>query len=181
LLGTEGERVRQKKRFDGLDVLVAERGSALLATAVLLTGNRVAGEDLLQVALERLMRNWSRVQGDKEGYLRRTLYHLAVDRWRLRRRRPEVLTEIEPPGQADGTEALHLRQALIQALAMLPPRQRAVLVLRYWEQHSEAESAELLGCSVGTVKSTASRGLTRLRELTAFWALEDAGMNGVGR
>ncbi|WP_073832755.1 SigE family RNA polymerase sigma factor [Micromonospora sp. CB01531] len=173
--------MRRKKRFEGLDVLVAERGSALLAAAVLLTGSRAAGEDLVQAALERLIRNWSRVHGDKEGYLRRTLYHLAVDRWRLRRRRPEVLTEIEPPGQADGTEALHLRQVLIQALALLPPRQRAVLVLRYWEQLSEAEAAEVLGCSVGTVKSTASRGLARLRELTAYWVLEDAGLNGAGR
>ncbi|MFD2764234.1 SigE family RNA polymerase sigma factor [Micromonospora eburnea] len=171
----------RKQRFEGLDVLVAERGRALLAAAVLLTGSRAAGEDLVQAALERLMRNWSRVHGDKEGYLRRTLYHLAVDRWRLRRRRPEVLTEVEPLDQSDGTEALHLRQALIQALALLPPRQRAVLVLRYWEQRSEAEAAELLGCSVGTVKSTASRGLTRLRELTADWALEGAGMNGAGR
>jgi len=59
--------------------------------------------------------------------------------------------------------------ALSRALALLPPRQRAVLVLRYWEQLSEAEAAELLGCSVGTVKSTASRGLSRLRELTATW------------
>ncbi|MFI5485690.1 SigE family RNA polymerase sigma factor [Micromonospora echinaurantiaca] len=164
----------RKRRFDGLDVLVAERGSALLATAVLLTGSRVAGEDLVQAALERLMRNWGRVHGDKEGYLRRALYHLAVDRWRLRRRRPEVLAEIEPPSQGDGTDALHVRQALTQALALLPPRQRAVLVLRYWEQCSEAETAEVLGCSVGTVKSSASRGLARLRELTAGWALEEA-------
>ncbi|MET7952300.1 SigE family RNA polymerase sigma factor [Micromonospora sp. NPDC005324] len=173
--------MRRKKRFDGLDILVVERGSALLATAVLLTGSRVAGEDLFQLALERLMRNWNRVQDDKEGYLRRTLYHLAVDRWRLRRRRPEVLTEFEPPSQADGIEGLHLRQALIQGLAMLPPRQRAVLVLRYWEQLNESETAEVLGCSVGTVKSSASRGLTRLRKITANWALEDAGMNGAGR
>ncbi|MFG2058650.1 SigE family RNA polymerase sigma factor [Micromonospora sp. NPDC048930] len=171
----------RKKRFEGLDVLVAERGGALLATAVLLTGSRAAGEDLVQAALERLMRNWSRVHGDKEGYLRRTLYHLAVDRWRLRRRRPEVLIWIEPPGQPDGTDALHLRQALIQALGLLPPRQRAVLVLRYWEQYSEAEAADLLGCSVGTVKSTASRGLTRLREITADWALDAAGMKGAAR
>lgn len=169
------------KRFEGLDALVAERGSALLATAVLLTGSRVAGEDLVQAALERLMRNWHRVHGDKEGYLRRTLYHLAVDRWRLHRRRPEVLADVDPPGQPDGTDALHLRQALVQALGLLPPRQRAVLVLRYWEQLSEAEAAEVLGCSVGTVKSTASRGLTRLRELTADWAIEDAGVMGAGR
>jgi RNA polymerase sigma-70 factor (sigma-E family) len=174
--------VRWKKRFEGLDVLVAERGNALLATAVLLTGNRAAGEDLLQAALERLMRHWNRVQGDREGYLRRTLYHLAVDQWRSRRRRPEVLTSVEPPGQPDGTDALHLRQALIGALAQLPPRQRAVLVLRYWEQRTEAEAAELLGCSIGTVKSTASRGLTRLREITASWAVEDTpAWNGAGR
>jgi RNA polymerase sigma factor (sigma-70 family) len=68
---------------------------------------------------------------------------------------------------------VHLRQTLVQALSALPPRQRAVLVLRYWEQRTEAESAELLGCSVGTVKSTASRGLSRLREITADWRIDD--------
>lgn len=100
----------RKKRFEGLDLLVAERGDALLGTAVLLTGSRTGGEDLLQAALERLMRSWSRVHGDKEGYLRRTLYHLAVDQWRRRGRRPEVLAEVEPPGQPDGTDALVLRR-----------------------------------------------------------------------
>ncbi|SIN41756.1 SigE family RNA polymerase sigma factor [Micromonospora cremea] len=174
--------MRWKKRFEGLDTLVADRGSALLATAVLLTGSRAAGEDLVQAALERLMRHWSRVHGDKEGYLRRTLYHLAVDQWRSRRRRPEVLAQVEPPGEPDGTDALHLRQALMQALATLPPRQRAVLVLRYWEQCSEAEAAEILGCSIGTVKSTASRGLSRLREVTAAWTVDDVpASNGARR
>jgi RNA polymerase sigma factor (sigma-70 family) len=67
-----------------------------------------------------------------------------------------------------------LRHALVEALGTLPPRQRAVLVLRYWEQFSEAETAEMLGCSVGTIKSTASRGLSRLREVTATWAVDDA-------
>ncbi|MFC0509074.1 SigE family RNA polymerase sigma factor [Micromonospora costi] len=173
--------MRGKRRFEGLDTLVAERGAALLATAILLTGSRAAGEDLLQAALERLMRHWHRIDGDREGYLRRTLYHLAVDQWRRRGRRPEVLAEVEPPGQPDGTDALHLRQALVQALATLPPRQRAVLVLRYWEQLTEAESAAVLGCSVGTVKSTASRGLSRLREVTAAWARDDApAWNGAG-
>jgi len=162
--------VRWKRTFEGLDALVAERGNALLATATLLTGSRAAGEDLLQAALERLMRQWHRVTESKEGYLRRTLYHLAIDQWRSRRRRPEVLAGVEPPGQSDGTEALHLRQALVAALGQLPPRQRAVLVLRYWEQYSEAETAEILGCSIGTVKSSASRGLARLREITAEWA-----------
>lgn len=174
--------MRWTRRFEGLDTLVAERGSALLATAVLLTGSSAAGEDLLQAALERLMRSWSRIHGDKEGYLRRTLYHLAVDQWRRRKRRPEVLIDVEPVGQPDSTDALHLRQALVQALAQLPPRQRAVLVLRYWEQCSDAEAAETLGVSLGTVKSTASRGLSRLRELTAAWAVEDTRTwNGAGR
>ena len=185
VLASDGRRTRvgRKNSYEGLDALVAERGSALLGTAVLLAGSRAAGEDLLQAALERLVRHWGRVRGDdKEGYLRRTLYHLAVDQWRSRRRRPEVLAEVEPPGQPDGTDAVHLRHALVQSLATLPPRQRAVLVLRYWEQLSEAEAAEVLGCSVGTVKSTASRGLARLRELTAAWDAEDVqAWNGAGK
>jgi RNA polymerase sigma-70 factor (sigma-E family) len=152
----------------------------LLATAILLTGSRSAGEDLLQAALERLMRRWNGVHGDKEGYLRRTLYNLAVDQWRGRKRRPEVLAEVEAADRADGADNLHLRYALMEALATLPPRQRAVLVLRYWEQFSEVETAEMLGCSVGTVKSSASRGLSRLREATTAWAVDDTGVrNGV--
>jgi RNA polymerase sigma-70 factor (sigma-E family) len=159
------------RRFDGLDRLVAERGSALLGAAVLLTGSQAAGEDLLQAALERLMRSWGRVREDRERYLRRTMYHLAIDQWRRRRRRPEAFIDYEPPGRPDATDAVDLRDALSRALAQLPPRQRAVLVMRYWEQLSEAEVAEMLGCSVGTVKSTASRGLSRLRELTETWEI----------
>src|SRR5215813_113126 len=105
------------RRFDGLDTLVAERGNALLAAAVLLTGSRTAGEDLLQAALERLMRSWGRVREDRERYLRRTMYHLAIDQWRRRRRRPEVFIDYEPPDRPDGTHALDLRDALSRALA----------------------------------------------------------------
>jgi len=119
------------------------------------------------------MRRWNSINGeDKEGYLRRTLYHLAIDQWRARRYRREVPIITEPPGRPDGTEDLHLRQALVQALMTLPPRQRAVLVLRYWEQFTEAQAAQTLGCSIGTVKSSASRGLARLREVTAAWDVE---------
>lgn len=174
--------MRSESGFAGLDALVAHRGGALLATATLLAGSPAAGEDLLQAALERVMRHWHRVKDEPEIYLRRTIYHLAVDQWRARRRRPEVLgmtqTELEAAalvaaGQPDGTDAVHLRLALIQGLAQLPPRQRAVLVLRYWEQRSESEAADMLGCSVGTVKSSASRGLARLREMTADWTAAD--------
>jgi RNA polymerase sigma-70 factor (sigma-E family) len=172
----------RSRRFDGLDTLVAERGSALLASAVLLTGSRAAGEDLLQEALERLMRSWGRVREDRERYLRRIMYHLAIDQSRRRRRRPEVFTGYEPAGRPDASDAIDLRDALDRALARLPPRQRAVLVLRYWEQLSEAETAEMLSCSVGTVKSTASRGLSRLRELTAAWDIDLATtLNGRGQ
>jgi len=174
--------VRAEEGFEGLDTLVAHRGGALLATATLLAGSPAAGEDLLQAALERVMRHWHRVKEEPEIYLRRTIYHLAVDQWRARRRRPEVfgktVTELElaaqRAGQPDGTDAVHLRLALIQGLAQLPSRQRAVLVLRYWEQLSESEAAEVLGCSLGTVKSSASRGLARLRVVTAAWAVEDS-------
>jgi RNA polymerase sigma factor (sigma-70 family) len=128
------------------------------------------------------MRSWSRVREDRERYLRRTMYHLAIDQWRRRRRRPEVFIEHEPPGRSDAIDALDVREALTQALAQLPPRQRAVLVLRYWEQLTEAEAAETLGCSVGTVKSTASRGLARLRELTSSWDISHTTTsNGTGR
>jgi len=162
-----------RNSFEGLDRLVAERGNGLLATAILLAGGRAAGEDLLQAALERLMRHWHRLDGDREAYLRRTLYHLSIDQWRLRRRRPEVPLDKELPGGFDAAETVQLRHALMQALATLPPKQRAVLVLRYWEQLSESEAAKVLGCSLGTVKSTASRGLARLREVMAAWTVEE--------
>jgi RNA polymerase sigma-70 factor (sigma-E family) len=173
--------VRSEESFKGLDALVANRGGALLATATLLAGSPAAGEDLLQAALERLMRHWHRVRGEPEIYLRRTIYHLAVDQWRSRRRHPEVLgrsgSDLDVAVQPDGTDRLNLRLALIQGLAQLPPRQRAVLVLRYWEQLSESEAADMLGCSLGTVKSSASRGLARLREVTAAWAIEGTPAN----
>ena len=157
--------------YAGLADLIRDRGRDLLAAATLLAGGRTAGEDLLQAALERTMRAWRRIDGDREGYLRRTMYHLAVDGWRLRSRRPEVLATVEPPAQPDAADGVALRQALVQALGRLPPKQRAALVLRYWEQLSESEAAEVLGCSVGTVKSNTSRGLARLREIAAAQAL----------
>jgi len=150
-----------------LEQFVAERGDRLLRTAALLAGSRDAGEDLLQSALERLLRNRRRIDGDPEAYVRRTLYNLAVDGWRRQRlwQRKAVLTDPGPP--ADLTSAVDLRDAVIRMLAQVPPRQRAILVLRYFEELSEAETAQALGCSVGAVKSATSRGLARLRESTA--------------
>jgi len=152
-----------------LELFLAERGEPLLRTAVLLAGSRDAGEDLLQAALERLLRRWRTIEGDPEGYLRRTLYHLAADNWRQQRARRKRLRLLQAGAGAavgDGTAEVDLRDSLVRLLMQLPPRQRAVIVARYWEQLTEAESAQVLGCSLGTVKSAASRGLRRLRELS---------------
>jgi RNA polymerase sigma-70 factor (sigma-E family) len=154
------------KRFAALEILLAERGDELLAAATLLTGRRDAGEDLLQHALERVLRRWSRIDGDPEGYLRRTMYNLAVDRWRRLGRRLEIFGTDPVVAVDDRTESLGIRDAILRALATLPPRQRAVLILRYFEERSMAEVAETLGCSVGTVKSSASRGLAQLRDIS---------------
>jgi RNA polymerase sigma-70 factor (sigma-E family) len=155
---------------DKLERFIAERGRPLLAAAKLLTGSQEAAEDLLQAALERLIRHWSRIEGDPEGYLRRTLYNLAADGWRRRRTRIAGLRRLGAAARsgsvADQTEIVDLRDALIRQLLTLPPRQRAVLVLRYWEGLTETEAAALLGCSPGTIKSATSRGLARLRQQT---------------
>ena len=157
-------------RYDDLTAFLDARGDALLRTAVLLAPGREAGEDLLQEALERLLRKWHKVDGDPEGYLRRVMYNRAVDGWRSRARRPEVLgiPEVlglpEEASVADHASLLDLRLALIAALELLTPRQRAAIVARYWEQLSEAETAAALGCSVSAVKAAAARGLRTLRE-----------------
>jgi RNA polymerase sigma factor (sigma-70 family) len=117
--------------------------------------------------LERLLRHWRRLDGDPESYVRRTLYNLAADGWRRQQvlKRKAVLLEPDPP--ADPAITVDDRDAVVRVLVRLPPRPRAVLVLRYFEQLTEAETAEALGCSVGTAKSAAARGLIRLREMTA--------------
>ena len=145
--------MREESRYDNLAAFLAIRGDALLRTAVLLAaGGREGGEDLLQEALERLLGKWHKLDGDPEAYLRRIMYNRATDGWRGLCVDAAVA---DHAGQAD------LRLALIGALQALPPRQRAVVFARYWEQLSEAETAALLGCSVSAVKSAASRGLQR--------------------
>jgi RNA polymerase sigma-70 factor (sigma-E family) len=158
-----------------VEQLVAARGPHLMRAAIALAGSRADGEDLLQAALERLLRNYRRVDSDAEGYLRRTLYNLAADGWRrrgvARHWQPVVAA---PECRADGTDAVDIRDTLVRLLAQLPPRQRVVVVLRYWEQLSEAETAAFLGCSPGSVKAAASRGMSRLRELASAPPAEGA-------
>jgi RNA polymerase sigma-70 factor (sigma-E family) len=164
--------VQDAQDADALELFLAERGTQLMRTAVLLAGGRQDGEDLMQAALERLIRQGRRIIGNPEGYLRRTLYNLAADRWRREetwRRKLPVIGAGHRTTEADLTAAVDLRDALIRALHLLPPQQRAAVVLRHWEQLSEAEAAEVLGCSEGTVKAATSRGLRKMREFAADW------------
>jgi RNA polymerase sigma-70 factor (sigma-E family) len=151
---------------------VRARSAALFRFALLLTAHqdRSEAEDLLQEALERVYRAWPRIcrSGDPERYVRRVLANASADRWRRLRRRPErPLTDDDGgPAAADHASDVADRDFLLRALGSLAPRQRAVLVLRYFCDLSEAETADVLGCGVGTVKSQASRGLARLRAIS---------------
>jgi RNA polymerase sigma-70 factor (sigma-E family) len=157
------------RRDAELEQFMAERGAHLLRTAMLLTGSKEAAEDLLQAALERLLRRWHTVDGGLEGYLRRTVYNLAADGWRRNgrwRARLALLSGADDGIAPDRSVQVEQRDELVRLLLRLPPGQRAAIVLRYWEDLSEAQAAEVLGCSASTVRSAASRGLRRLRELS---------------
>jgi RNA polymerase sigma-70 factor (sigma-E family) len=145
---------------------VAARSSALLRTAYLLAGDWATAEDLLQTALTKTYLAWKRL-GEIEAvepYTRRVLVNTATSWWR-RRWHGERPTEVIPerPGPDRHEEAVE-RDALWQYVRALPPRQRAVLVLRFYEDLSEAQTADLLDISVGTVKSQTARALTTLRQ-----------------
>jgi RNA polymerase sigma-70 factor (sigma-E family) len=146
---------------------VTGRSAALLRTAYLLTGNRADAEDLLQTALAKTYLSWDRIR-DREavdGYVRRIMVNTQTSWWR-RRKVDERPTDRLPDrgGGRDDTADLELHDALWTALSALPKRQRAMVVLRYYEDLSEAETAQVMGVSVGTVKSTTSRALSKLRE-----------------
>ncbi|MFJ3926757.1 SigE family RNA polymerase sigma factor [Streptomyces sp. NPDC090022] len=146
---------------------VRARWSHLVRTAYLLTGDPHDAEDLAQTALAKAYRSWRRVcrTDHPEAYVRRMLVSCNSDRFR-KRRVTERLTAVPPDTHASPDPAVAWadeRNALMTALAGLPARQRAVVVLRYWEDLSEAEVAEALGCSPGTVKSQASKALAKLR------------------
>ncbi|MEW1909293.1 SigE family RNA polymerase sigma factor [Kitasatospora sp. NPDC085895] len=130
-----------------------------------MTGDPHRGEDLLQDCLVKLYVRWPRLAADPHAYLRRMLANGSISRWRRRRR--ELLTA-ETPDTADPTgdpagRGLGPDGELRRALLALPDRQRAVVVLRYVEDLSEKETAAVLGCTVGSVKSHNSRAMARLR------------------
>lgn len=142
---------------------VAGRGHALQRTAYLLTGDWALAEDLLQTALAKSYLAWGRIRhDDPEGYVRKVLANTHASWWR-RKWRGEAATEVLPESAYDAHAGVDDRLALAAALRGLPPRQRAVIVLRFHEDLTEAAVAEALGCSVGTVKSQTSKALAKLR------------------
>ncbi|WP_155369253.1 SigE family RNA polymerase sigma factor [Catellatospora vulcania] len=155
-------------RAEEFEAYVRARTPALLRAAYLLTGDQHLAEDLVNDALIRTHQAWPRLwDGSPEAYTRKIMYHLQISWWRRRRRSPERLTDVPPEpartARVDEQAQAVTRLVLQDALSRLGARQRAVLVLRYFEDLSESEVAELLGVTVGTVKSQSAKALARLR------------------
>lgn len=153
-------------RYEGFREFVAARGPALSRAAFMLTGSHSAAEDLLQEALAKTAAHWRRVEagGHPEAYVRKVMLN-QLRSWLRRRHHIEVPidTVAEQPGDPDIAHRAAQRLTLVRALATLPPRQRAVLFLRFYEDLSEAATAQQLGCSIGTVKRHAHDALATLR------------------
>jgi RNA polymerase sigma-70 factor (sigma-E family) len=141
------------------------RWPSLVRFAYGLTGDRGHAEDLAQTALAKAYASWSRVRkaDDPDAYVRRILINANHGRFRKRRVTEHGWDQLPEPAVADATGDLDQRTALVAALMELPPKQRAVVVLRYWDGLTESQAAGILGCSAGNVKSQASRALAKLR------------------
>jgi RNA polymerase sigma-70 factor (ECF subfamily) len=174
VVSSAGDPERQFRDF------VAARSTALLRTAYLLSGDWGAAEDLLQVSLTKTYLAWRRLDRIEavEPYARRVLVNTATSWWR-RRWHGERPTEVLPErAVSDGLDARLERDALWAHVRELPARQRAVLVLRFYEDLSEMDTATLLGVSVGTVKSQCSRALATLRRRLGEQGIEPAAIVG---
>jgi len=151
----------------GFDEFVHDRSKVLLRTAFLLVGDRGHAEDLLQTALLRTAQRWRHAREHPEAYARQVLVNLARDRWRRSRRRvTEQSTDAmpaAPPSHQDHSDAVVDRDMILRALALLPQRQREVVVLRFFADLSVADTAAAMRTSEGTVKSYTSRALDQLR------------------
>jgi RNA polymerase sigma-70 factor (sigma-E family) len=151
---------------DDFTDFVRSRQRAWLRTAYLLCGNATEAEDLLQVALVKLARHWQRVRRDQpDAYLRRILYRDSISAWRARSRERRSLARLaaQPVPTHDEMAEVGHRLDVERALAALTPKQRALVVLRFIEDRTEREAAELLGVTVGTVKSQTHVALEKLR------------------
>jgi len=163
--------VARRQGKEEFEQFVAGCADDLLRTAYLVVWDLAGAEDLVQESLFRIARRWPRVRSMKHpaAYARRVLFNLALDDAKRRSRHQSELSRSEPQERSDEAAALALgmveaKSELMGALAELAPRQRATLVLRFFEDLPETQVAEILGCSVGTVKSTTSRALERLRQ-----------------
>jgi RNA polymerase sigma-70 factor (sigma-E family) len=146
------------------DEFVAARSTRLLRTAYLLTRDHALAEDLLQTALAKAWFSWSRIDADPEPYVRKILVNTFASWWRRKWNGEHAHAEPpEPPAASGHHDDADQRHDLWEAMGRLPRRQRAVVVLRFVEDLSEAETARLLGISAGTVKSQTSKALARLR------------------
>ena len=157
---------------------VRSRTHVLLRSAYLLTGDQHLAEDLVQEALARTHRAWARLEcaGNAEAYTRKVMYHAQVSVWR----RPKVAEALpgelpdRPAGRGDDpADAAGVRISLQRALLQLSAKQRAVIVLRFFEDHTEVEAAQMLGVSVSTVKTQCARALDRLRTLVPDLRLQE--------
>jgi RNA polymerase sigma-70 factor (sigma-E family) len=166
--GTFSRPARVNGVMADFDKFVAAHADDLLRTAYLIVWDEGEAEDLVQECLLKVARRWPRVRRmeQPQAYARRILVNLALDGARRRAQRRRELEPGTPPilSAIDPLQTLETRAELLEALGRLHERQRAVLVLRYFNDLTEAQVAEVLGCSPGTVKSSASRGLARLRE-----------------
>ncbi|GIJ12516.1 SigE family RNA polymerase sigma factor [Micromonospora andamanensis] len=152
---------------------VRGRTVALSRIAYLLTGDQHAAEDLVQEALLSVVGRWPRLvrNGDPDAYVRKTLYHRYISDRRRRLPQPFPTANLPQRVMADPAPAVARGVVVRAALARLPPRQRAVLVLRYFEDLTEVQTAEVLGCRVGTVKSQTRDALARLRVIAPDLAI----------
>jgi RNA polymerase sigma-70 factor (sigma-E family) len=149
----------------GFREYVTARSRSLLRTAYLLTGNRADAEDLVQAALAKTYLAWDRIEDRAalDGYVRRAMVNTHISWWRRRKLEEYPTDEVPDQAVADHSGASDLQETLRRAVDRLPQRMRAAVVLRYFEDMTEAEVAAVLGVSLGTVKSTVSRAVAKLR------------------
>jgi RNA polymerase sigma-70 factor (sigma-E family) len=147
------------------DEFVVTRSPRLLRTAYLLARDWAAAEDLLQTALAKAWFAWRRIEGDPEPYVRKVIVNTYASWWRRRWNGEEPVATVPEGGSPtpDPHALLDARDEIWRSLGRLPKRQRAVLVLRYFEDLSEKETAKIMGCSIGTVKSQTAKALAKLR------------------
>ena len=167
---------RQARAFEAF---AAVSGAELLRVATLLTSDPHIAEDVYQETLQRLAARWARVDNPR-AFCRRVMHNIVIDQARARKRRPRELFAVydrSDPRSGDPVTAAELRPSLLAALSTLTAQQRAIVVLRYFDDRSEADVARLLGVSPWTVKSTASRAVAQLRThpaLTGIFATTES-------